>query len=101
MTRTARPDEINGGYVDRYTVVHVCSGILIRGLGKKKIGWLAALGLAVGWEFLEHPMKDAWPGVFAPYDTQDSFPNSFVDVVAVMLGYGLMSLLDAKDGAWI
>jgi hypothetical protein len=99
--RAAGPDEINGGWVDRYTIAHFASGTLIRLLGKKQIPWWGALLLGIAWEVVERPLKEVFPGMFAPYDTQDSLQNSISDVVALMLGYGTVAAIDGTDEAWI
>lgn len=76
--------------IDRFTAGHAAVGLLLR-LGR--LPWWAALAIAVGWEVIETPIKNAMPRAF-PFPTADSFANAATDVVAVMTGYGLGRLLD-------
>ena len=89
LGRAARRGEINGDAVDRFTLAHGAAGVLL-GLGR--VPWWAALGLAVGWELAERPLKRAVPRIF-PHASQDSLANATCDVLAVMLGWGAMKLL--------
>lgn len=79
----AQPGEINHGAVDRYTAGHFSVGVLM-GLGRISF-WPTAL-VAVGWELVERPLKNAYPGAF-PYSTQDTTTNAVADIVAMMLGW--------------
>ncbi len=90
--RTARPGEINGSAFDRFTVGHAAVGVI---LGLVRVPWWVALGTAVGWEIIERPLKRHVPQMF-PHATQDSLPNALVDVAAMVLGWGAMSLFPKK-----
>jgi hypothetical protein len=83
--RTARPGEVNHGPIDIWTVGHVAVGA---GLGLVRAPWWVALGGAVAWEFAENPLKRH---VFNSMvgSTKDTFVNSTVDVVALMVGWGV------------
>lgn len=72
--------EVNHKAVDRFTVAHAAAGILL-GLGRVGPGY--AVALAVGWELVENPLKDAFPDVF-PHPSHDSFANAAGDVLAMM-----------------
>lgn len=87
--RPAAPGEINGDAFDRYTLGHLAAGVLL-GLGRVPLP--AALVVAVGWELLENPLKNAVPSAF-PHSTHDSFKNAAVDAAAVMLGWAAMRSL--------
>jgi hypothetical protein len=98
--RVAGPGEINGNPVDRYTIGHAAFGVLM-GLGR--VPWYGALGVAVGWEFLEHWLKDHVPRAF-PNATQDTLANSTFDAIAMMLGWGAIKALPSQapvDGALV
>lgn len=84
--RTARPGEINGDPLDRYTIGHFAAGVLL-GLGRVPLGW--TIVLAIGWELVERPLKDAYPGLF-PHASQDTFANAALDATAVVAGWGTM-----------
>lgn len=85
----ALPGQINGDAIDRYTLGHGAAGILM-GLGR--LPWWGALGLAVGWEIVERPLKDQFPKAF-PNATQDTVPNAVCDALAVMVGFALVKFL--------
>ena len=87
--RTALPGEINYGLVDRWTVGHLGVGTW---MGLLKLPWWGALLVSVGWEIVERPLKDRlfWKMTGA---TQDTLPNAVADVVATMLGWGIMRAL--------
>lgn len=97
--RAALPTEINGGWLDRYTVAHFAAGSLMNLYTKGRCPAWGAFAMAVGWEVLEWWMKNKWPALFHPYDTQDSVQNMGVDIAAVMAGYWLAGKL--PDGAWL
>jgi len=81
--RLARPGEINHAFVDPMSLVHALVGI---GLGLFRLGPFAVLGIAVGWEVVEHVLKGCFPGAFV-YPTQDTLMNAAGDVVATMAGW--------------
>lgn len=81
--RQAIPGEINGDALDRFTAAHFAIGV---GYGLAGLPWYAALGLALGWELVEIPLKDHAPQVF-PRSSQDTVPNAICDVAAVMAGW--------------
>ncbi len=73
--------------VDRYTVGHAAVGVLM-GLGG--FPWRAAILVSVGWEFLEHFLKDEVPHLFPGGGTQDTLVNSAMDSAAMLAGYAVM-----------
>lgn len=81
----AMAGEINGDLLDRFSLVHASSGAMLGLLG---VPFLATLLIAVGWEFLERPLKDRFPQVF-PNASQDTRANMVGDVGAMMLGWYL------------
>lgn len=81
--RQARRGEINGGWVDRFTLVHFCLGVVYAAAG---LTWLTAALLALLWEISENPLKKRFPGIF-PRATADTPVNSVSDVIALMLGW--------------
>lgn len=81
----AKPGEINGDSIDRFTAGHAAFGVLL-GLGR--VPWWVALGLAVGWEIVENPLKDRFPKLF-PHPSHDAPVNATFDVLAVMTGWTL------------
>lgn len=87
--RKALPGEINHGPVDRWTLGHIGVGW---GLGLFRAPWWVALGVALGWELIENPMKKH---VFRTMvgSTQDTFVNSAIDVAALMAGWGMIMAL--------
>jgi hypothetical protein len=86
--RTMRPDDPIRP-VDRYTIGHGMIGFLL-GLGR--VPWWAALGIAVGWELIENPLKRAMPEWF-PVGVPDTIENASIDVAAWMAGYGAARLI--------
>jgi len=84
--RRALPGEVNYNLFDRWTVGHLGIGSWF---GLLRAPWWLALGTAITWELIERPLKTY---VFAPMvgATQDTLANSVFDVVAWMLGYGVM-----------
>ncbi len=81
--RRYRPDE--QPVLDRYTWGHAAVGVLY-GLGE--LPWPAVAALAVGWEVIENPLKDALPQIF-PDAHHDRYANAAADAAAVMLAYAL------------
>jgi hypothetical protein len=70
--------------VDRWSGAHASMGVLYGSV--TKMPWWLALGLAVGWEIVENPLKDRYPDFF-PDAKHDSLPNAVADAAAVMVGY--------------
>jgi hypothetical protein len=87
--RKALPGEVNHDLVDRWTLGHLGAGW---GLGLVRAPWWVALGIALGWELVENPLKRH---VFRSMigSTQDTFANSVVDVITLMVGWGMMKAL--------
>ena len=85
--RGAHSGEINGDFVDRFTLAHAAGGAA---LGLMRTSFPTALVVAVGWELVERPLKDAYPALF-PHETQDTLPNAVGDVLAVLGGWWLVS----------
>ena len=77
--------ETNGDAFDRFTIAHAGFGAL---LGVLRVTPVTAAVIAVGWEFLERPLKDRFPQVF-PNATQDTLQNAAGDVLGVLVGYAL------------
>jgi len=86
--RLTRPGE-PVPYVDRFTVGHGMIGFLS---GLARLPWWASLGLAIGWEIVENPIKRAAPQLF-PVGISDTLENAALDVVAWMAGYGVARML--------
>lgn len=72
--------------VDRFTLAHAGVGAAYGLLG---LGWGTVVTLAIGWELLERPLKDAIPQAF-PHASQDTAANALTDVVAVIGGWWLV-----------
>lgn len=83
MLPTAKPRAVCGRPLDAYTFAHLAAGAAF-GVGGLSMG--KTLIAAVGWEFLERGLKEMTPNTFKPA-VQETFSNSFTDVVAVMLGW--------------
>lgn len=84
-TRTALPGTPCYPMFDRYTPLHMIWGTF---LGASGMSIPTALALSIGWEFLEHPLKEYVPEWF-PCADQETLQNSTGDVLANMLGYFL------------
>lgn len=82
--RVALPGEINGDFVDRFTLAHVAYGAAAQRYG---LSFATTMALAVAFEALERPLKEAFPGKF-PNPTQGSVPNMIGDVLAAGVGWG-------------
>ena len=91
--RVAGPGEINHGFLDPYSLVHVLVGAVtaIYGLG---LGVAAAI--AVGWEVIEHVAKNLAPAAF-PHPTQDTLANSVGDVLSTALGWAIAAFVIARS----
>jgi hypothetical protein len=83
--RTARPGEINYPPFDRYSPFHGLIGVAAALIG---LGFWPTLGIAVGWEIVEHIGKNLVPSAFV-YPTQDTLANSIGDVLSTLFGWGL------------
>lgn len=79
------PSELNGQALDRFTLVHITSGIL---LGISRVPLSCAVCAAVGWEIVERPLKSHWPSFFAN-GLHDRLRNEVTDSTAVLLGWGI------------
>ncbi len=89
-----KPDRlINKIPVDRFTVAHFGAGCVG---GAFDIDWKLFMAGAIGWEVLEHVLKDSHPGLF-PNPSQDSLGNATCDVLAAGLGFGAMRSLRAIE----
>jgi hypothetical protein len=93
--RQARPGEINGDGVDRFTIGHAAFGVLM-GLGRVPL-W-AAVAVAVGWELIENPLKDRFPEAF-PHASHDTFENASMDAIAMVAGWGAVQFLPPEPGS--
>jgi hypothetical protein len=89
MNRSARPGEVNYRAFDRFTAAHYAWGVI---LGASRLPWWAALGVAIGWEVIERPLKRTAPTVF-PHGTQDSWPNMIADATAMFAGWATWQIL--------
>lgn len=69
--------------VDRFTLAHAGVGAVYGLLG---FGWAPVVALAIGWELLERPLKNALPGAF-PHATQDTAANALMDAAAVITAW--------------
>ncbi|HVV50168.1 MAG TPA: hypothetical protein VHO06_10950 [Polyangia bacterium] len=87
--RMARPGEINYAPFDRYSLFH---GLVGLAAGLVGLGFWPMLGIAVGWEIVEHVLKNLVPAVFA-YPTQDTLANSVGDVLSALYGWALGTAL--------
>ena len=87
--REAVAGEINYPAVDRFTAAHYAWGVI---LGAARLPWWGAAIFAVGWEFVERPLKRAMPKAF-PHSTQDTIANATGDAIAMMAGYGTWQLM--------
>jgi hypothetical protein len=83
--RKALPGEINYPPVDRYSLAHGLIGVAA---GLAGFGFWQTMGIAVGWEIVEHVLKNLVPPLFA-YPSQDTLVNSFGDVISTMLGWAV------------
>ncbi len=74
--------------VNAWTLGHAAAGLLV---GFARVPWWGALLLSVGWEAVEHPLKDQWPDAFPT--GQDTTASSAADVAAFMVGWGIARVL--------
>jgi hypothetical protein len=87
--RTAQPGEINYAPLDRYSLAHLFIGVTA---GLAGLGFGQTLGIAVGWELVEHVLKNLVPSLFA-YPTQDTLANSVGDVLSTLLGWAVATAI--------
>ena len=85
----ARPGEINYAPIDRYSLAHGLIGVAA---GLAGFGFWQTVAIAVGWELVEHVLKNLVPAVFA-YPSQDTLANSFGDVVSTLLGWAMATAI--------
>lgn len=81
----ALPSTVNGDPVDHFTFAHLGVGAI---MGAVKLPWWAALGIAIGWELIENPLKDRFSKLF-PHPSHDRPANAVVDAAAMMAGWGI------------
>lgn len=74
---------------DRFTIGHGMIGFLT---GLASMPWYYTLGIAVGWELIENPLKRAAPQIF-PVGKPDTLANATLDVAAWMLGWTMTKAL--------
>lgn len=74
---TAKPGEINGDALDRFTLLHFGAGAALGAVGAP---WWAVVTVAIGWELLERPLKRKAPELF-PHSSQDTVPNAVVEPI--------------------
>lgn len=89
---TARSGEPNADAFDRYTFGHLAAGVL---LGLARARALPVIVLALGWEIIERPLKNALPSWF-PYSSQDTPENAIVDAAAVLIGWWVFKRWQGK-----
>lgn len=77
---------INHQPIDRFTLGHLAMGVV---LGAAGAPFPLAIGVAVGWEFAEVPLKKSFPQLF-PHPSQDTLVNAVLDAVAVLVGWGVV-----------
>jgi hypothetical protein len=91
--RVAAPGELNHGFLDPYSLVHVLVGVVIALFG---LGFVAAIAIAVGWELAEHVLKNLAPAAF-PHPTQDTLANSAGDVLSTAFGWIVAAALRSRQ----
>lgn len=80
--RIARHNEINGGFFDRYSLVHLLSGVLA---AKGGLTYSQGLILHLLFEASENTIKVYTPHILDNY-TFDSFRNTMSDNVFFLVG---------------
>ena len=90
----AKPGEINGDAVDRFTLAHLAAGAVLGGL---RVPLLIVVAVALGWELVERPLKRNYPKAF-PHASQDTAQNAIVDAAAVIAGAVFMRKMVGKRG---
>ncbi len=88
VERMAQPGEINYAPLDRYSLFHGLVGVAAGLVG---LGFWQTFAVAVGWEIVEHILKNLVPSVFA-YPTQDTLVNSIGDVLSAMVGWSMAAV---------
>jgi hypothetical protein len=91
--RTARPGEINYAPLDRYSLAHGLIGVAAAMMG---LGFWTTLAIAVGWEVVEHILKDVVPALFS-YPSQDTVINSVGDVLSTLIGWSLTMVVRQRQ----
>ena len=86
-TRSSRPGEINAVFLDRYSILHAASGAFLAARDVPAVGTFL---LATTFELVELPLKKHIPIVF-PVPTYDTKANAMRDVLAAMVGWGLVT----------
>ena len=76
------------------SLVHLGVGIAF---GLFRIGLGPTLAVAVGWEVLEHVLKDHAPQMFV-FPSQDSLANSIGDVLSAVVGWYLAGPISRASG---
>ncbi len=71
--------------LDRYTVGHAAVGLLC---GLAQLPWWGTVTVAIGWELVENPLKDAFPELF-PDARHDRYANAAADATAMLAAYAL------------
>lgn len=82
-------EPVNKNIVDRYTYGHFGVGMFIGAWNAPE--WLAVL-IAVGYEIIEHPIKQKLSNIF-PTKTDESFKNAAMDAVTMYAGYKIVKEL--------
>jgi hypothetical protein len=91
--RTARPGEINYPPLDRYSLCHGLIGVAAAMMG---LSFWATLAIALGWEIVEHFMKNLVPALFS-YPSQDTVINSVGDVLSTLIGWSLTTVVRQRQ----
>lgn len=89
MPPDSKTGEINHDFYDRYTLIHFLIGAVYGGL---QLSIWVALALAIIWEVIENPLK-VHLTIFFPNATKDTWLNSTGDVLAVMTGWVIASIV--------
>lgn len=85
----SRPGEINYNFFDIYTIAHFLIGIIY---GSIQLSFFIAIVLAIAWELIENPLKTYFPILF-PHATADTWKNSLGDIMAVLMGWWIVTSL--------
>jgi len=91
--RVAGRGEINHGFLDPYSLVHVLVGVVTAIYG---LGLGVATAIAVGWEVIEHLAKNLAPTAF-PHPTQDTLANSVGDVLSTACGWAIAVFVKTRS----